>query len=191
MSNFSRVGYRGATPWVLLAIVLLTGPGLNRLRAQSCFNPTACENALPGNNDWDVDADKEDQSIQGFATDISVNAGSTVSFKIKTNASKYVLNIYRLGYYGGDGARKVATVNPSVSLPQSQPASCLTNATTGLVDCGNWSVSASWDVPANAVSGVYLANAKRTDTGGVGQIFFIVRNDAGHSDVLYVTSDET
>src|SRR5687768_17670927 len=30
----------------------------------------------------------------------------------------------RVGYYGGAGARKVATVRPSVPLPQTQPA-CL------------------------------------------------------------------
>ena len=35
------------------------------------------------------------------------------------------------------GARKVATVMPSATLPQNQPA-CLNDAATGLVDCGNW-----------------------------------------------------
>ena len=45
-----------------------------------------------------------------------------------------------MGYYGGAGARKVATVSPSATLPQTQPA-CLTDAATGLIDCGNWAVS--------------------------------------------------
>ena len=61
-----------------------------------------------------------------------------------------------MGYYAGMGARKVATVNPSAALPQIQPA-CLTDASTGLVDCGNWDVSASWAVPSTAVSGIYFA----------------------------------
>ena len=47
------------------------------------------------------------------------------------------------------------------SLPQNQPA-CLTNS-SGLVDCGNWGVSASWAVPASAVSGIYFAHLVRTD----------------------------
>ena len=34
------------------------------------------------------------------------------------------------------------------TLPQTQPA-CLDDPTTGLVDCGNWGVSASWDVPVD------------------------------------------
>ncbi len=117
-----------------------------------CPNAIACENALAGNpsSEWDVSG-VGDPSIQGFATDISVNRGSTISFKVNTDATAYRLDIYRLGYYAGLGARKVATVNPSVSLPQNQPA-FVRDASTGLVDCGNWAVSASWAVPSTAVS---------------------------------------
>ncbi len=46
-----------------------------------------------------------------------------------------------MGYYGGSGARKVATVQPLAALPQFQPA-CTGQSSTGLVDCGNWGVSA-------------------------------------------------
>ena len=42
-------------------------------------------------------------TIQGFATDISVNQGGTVGFKIDTTATRYRLDIYRMGYYGGHG----------------------------------------------------------------------------------------
>ncbi len=88
---------------------------------------------------------------------MSVNVGQTESFKINTPASAYHINILRLGYYGGDGARTVASnIKPTATLPQSQPA-CLTTPRTGLIDCGNWGVSASWTVPSNAVSGVYIA----------------------------------
>ena len=45
---------------------------------------------------------------------MSVNVGETEKFKIKTPASKYHLNIIRLGYYGGDGARMIeAGIKPS------------------------------------------------------------------------------
>ena len=131
-----------------------------------------------------------DPSIQGFATNISVNKGTTVSFKINTPATAYRLDIYRMGYYGGNGARKQATVNPSATLPQNQPA-CLTQVAIGLVDCGNWAVSASWTVPSNAVSGVYFAKLIRTDTGGASHIVFVVRDDASTSPLLFQTSDTT
>jgi peroxiredoxin len=159
-------------------------------------NPIACENSKPGNpaSDWDLDGDS-DPSIQGFATDISVNRGETVHFKIKTDSTNYHLDIYRVGYYAGLGARKVATVFPSASLPQNQP-DCLQETDTLLVDCGNWGESASWAVPSNATSGVYLAKLVRGQVdpphpAGASHIIFIVRDDTGGSDILFQTSDTT
>jgi len=155
-------------------------------------NPVACENTKPGNpkSEWDVSG-AGSSTIQGFATDISVNLGETVHFKVKTTAKSYRLDIYRMGYYGGDGARKIASVNPAAALPQTQPA-CLTNTGTGLIDCGNWAESASWAVPATAVSGIYFARLVRTDgTAGASHVMFIVRDDSSHSDLLFQTSDTT
>src|SRR6266446_6376553 len=94
-------------------------------------------------SEWDISG-SGDPSIQGFSTDISVNVGGTASFKIKTTAASYSLDIYRMGYYGGDGATKVATVTPTatqIQAARNQPA-CLTNSATGLIDCGNWVISA-------------------------------------------------
>jgi hypothetical protein len=95
-----------------------------------------------------------------------------------------------MGYYQGNGGRLITTIQPSATLPQSQPA-CLTDVATQLYDCGNWGVSASWTVPSNAVSGIYIAAPVRNDTGGASQIVFIVRNDSSHSAILLQTSDET
>jgi hypothetical protein len=155
-------------------------------------NPVACENTKPGNpkSEWDVTG-AGSTSIQGFTTDISTNVGDTVRFKIDTPASSYRLDIYRMGYYGGNGARKIATVTPSATLPQNQP-DCLVVPTTGLVDCGNWAVSASWAVPTTAVSGIYFAKLVRTDgTTGSSHVMFVVRNDASTSGILFQTSDTT
>ena len=126
-------------------------------------NPIVCENSKPGNlpSEWDISG-AGDPSIQGFATEISVNQGETVFFKIDTDADDYRLDIYRMGYYGGTGARKVATIQPSATLPQAQPP-CVTEPLTGLIDCGNWAISASWTVPADATSGIYFAKLVRED----------------------------
>src|SRR5580765_1674391 len=97
---------------LLLAAVgvgLSTGP---EPRAQACgSNPIVCENNLTGNPDteWDISG-AGTSTIQGFATDISVNRGSTVRFKVSTTAASFQVNIYRLGYYGGMGA-VVLTLN--------------------------------------------------------------------------------
>ncbi|MDQ0925750.1 hypothetical protein QF038_004258 [Pseudarthrobacter sp. W1I19] len=164
--------------------------------ADACTPPVAsavaCENSLPGtpNSDWEVTG-SGDSSIQGFGTAMSVNLGESISFKIKTTASAYRIDILRFGYYQGNGARKIAASIPlTAKLPQAQPA-CLTQSGTGLVDCGNWGVSASWTVPASAVSGVYFAHLVRNDTGGDSMIPFIVRNDASRSGIVVQTSDTT
>ena len=84
----------------------------------------ACENTLPGDppSDWQVSG-AGDSTIQGFATSMSVNAGQTESFKISTPASSYHIDILRIGYYQGNGARKVVSnMLPTASLPQTQPA---------------------------------------------------------------------
>ncbi|MDP9124720.1 MAG: DUF4082 domain-containing protein, partial [Pseudomonadota bacterium] len=154
-------------------------------------NAIVAENCLPGNpsTDWDVSG-AGDTTILGFTTQISVNKGSAISFKVNTIATNYRLDIYRMGYYGGMGARKVASITPSATLPQVQP-NCLTDDTTGLLDCGNWAVSGSWTVPATAVSGIYFAKVIRADNGGASHIFFVVRDDASTSDLLFQTSDTT
>ena len=174
----------------LLAGFAYTGV-LARAQCSAPANQIVAENCLTGNApaEWDVNG-AGDTTIQGYATDISVNVGQSITFKVSTNSTNYRLDIYRLGYYAGLGARKVATVNPSVSLPQSQPA-CLTDVATNLIDCGNWAASAFWQVPANAVSGVYVAVLKRADTGGASHILFIVRNDISTSALLFQTSDTT
>lgn len=168
--------------------------------ASPCDSPAnaiVAENCLPGNpaSEWDVSGDGS-PDIQGFATDISYNKNQTVNFKIKVNSSatNYRLDIYRIGYYNGNGARKIATVSPTTSQianARNQPA-CITNSSTALYDCGNWNVSGSWTIPSNTTSGIFVAKA--TLTGGLtgsSHIVFIVRDDAGSSDILFQTSDTT
>ncbi len=194
---------RASVRWTVLLI--LVGAGLwlqaSPAAAQSgpcsppVTNPVACENSLPGADpdSWQVFG-SGDPTIQGFATSMSVNRGETVSFKIKSSTPNYKIDIFRLGHYGGDGARLIAG-NLVPSNTAAQPA-CQTFPASGLVDCGNWSVSRSWTVPSTAVSGVYIAFLKRDDggvdgDGGASQIPFVVRDDASTSDVVVQTSDQT
>jgi len=161
-------------------------------RLAPSVNPIVAENQLPGTPQsvWGING-AGDPSIQGFATDISVNHGQTISFKINDlQSAPYHIDIYRMGYYQGNGARLEATLSQSQVLKQVQPKP-LTNSTTGLVDAGNWSASASWAVPATATSGIYMARVTRDDTGGASMIYFIVRADESHSDILFQTSDST
>ncbi len=155
----------------------------------------AAENALAGTPQsiWGLPAGGVDHSIEGFATDISIDHGQTVNFKIDTAATAYHLDIYRLGYYGGLGARLETSLSTHVGSANNQPAP-LSDAATGLVDAGDWHVTDSWNVPGSATSGVYFAKLVRDDGGGTtgaNGIIFVVRDDAGASDLLFQTSDAT
>src|SRR5262249_55010683 len=161
-------------------------------RTLPSVNPIVAENQLAGTSQsvWGVNG-SGDSTIQGFATDISVDHGQTISFKINDSANApYHIDIYRMGYYQGNGARLVTTLSSSQVLKQVQP-NPLTDTVTGLVDAGNWAVSASWAVPATATSGLYFARVARDDTGGASLIYFVVRDDTGGSDLLFQTADTT
>ena len=185
-------------PFVALAIsatgLVVLGPTANA--ATPCDAPIqsviACENSKQGNpkTQWDVPGTGS-SNIVGFANDISYAPGQVVQFKVKTTSNNYRFDIYRMGYYAGAGARKIKTVQPTAALPQTQP-SCLTEASTGLVDCGNWKVSGQWTIPSNSVSGIYFAKIVREDgTAGANHIVFVVRNDTSQSKLLFQTSDTT
>lgn len=154
-------------------------------------NPVVCENSKPGTTPqvWDIEG-AGDPTIQGFATQMSVDAGDRVAFKIDTDARAYSIDVYRTGWYQGLGARKIDDVEPSAALPQNQPE-CAWAEAVELVDCGSWAVSATWDVPATAVSGVYVALLTRHDTGGQSHITFVVRDDGSTSDLVFQTADTT
>ncbi|MBF0677746.1 MAG: DUF4082 domain-containing protein [Devosia sp.] len=171
--------------------------GLARATTASLMNPDAAPNAIVLENMkqgtpesvWLINA--HDPTIEGFADQFSLNRGETVDFKINTNSTDYTVDIYRIGYYNGDGARLIDTIERDLTTAQSQPLPIF-DPETKLVDAGNWSVTTSWAVPEDAVSGIYFAKLTRHD-GSMGEnmIPFIVRNDDEPSDITFQTADTT
>ena len=168
----------------------------------SISSAIACENSKPGSprSDWDAPIDP---SVEGFSTRQSLKRGEVVEFKIKSDPDVALVDvvIYRLGYYKGMGARKITTISytPSrnqppcrkIRSPSSDPKVDARNF-PAFHDCGNWTVSATWTVPQNATSGVYVAKIIRGDDGNrSNHIYFVVRDIAGISDLLFQTSDTT
>jgi hypothetical protein len=154
-------------------------------------NQVACENTKAGDapSTWEIFG-AGDENLQGYATSMSVNRGQTISFKIKATSSNFHIDVYRIGYYGGNGARLQQHLGAPTGTV-TQPA-CQQFSATGLIDCGNWSVSASWNVPSTAVSGVYVAHLVNNANPDVeSHITFVVRDDSSHSAVVVQTSDET
>ncbi len=154
-------------------------------------NPIVTENALPGTDQGTWDSN-DGTDIQGFATNFSVNKGDTIRFKININSAvllPYTVDIYRIGYYNNNGARFIDNLGPSLA-EKEQPAYLYDNV-TGKVDCSNWTESAKWKVPDDAVSGVYIARLECAALNSSSLIIFVVRDDASNSKLLFKTSDAT
>src|SRR5690348_9647497 len=95
----SRHGVRQVGILVLGLILMLAGLAAVAASAKAATDPCgsggnaiACENSKPGTDSsiWDIESPGAD-SIQGFSTDISVNAGSRIDFKIDTSARAYTI----------------------------------------------------------------------------------------------------
>ena len=113
-------------------------------------NEIACENSKPGNpeSEWGISGAGE-RIDPGLRHRHQCRPGRDASASRSTpTASVYRLDIYRMGYYGGDGARLVATVTPDerdrpTRLPERRRRPAWSTAATG-------PQSASWTVPADA-----------------------------------------
>ena len=108
----------------------LGAPGDHGTQAQGCgFNAIVCENLQAGRAGQRVGrAGRRRHHHPGLHDGHQRQPGRRrSSSRSRPTATSYRLDIYRMGYYDGMGARKVATVSPSAALPQTQPA-CLTHA---------------------------------------------------------------
>lgn len=163
-------------------------------------NVVAAENALTGTAraTWDLTDPNLGgaTTLQGFADGFTADRTETVNFKIaQSDGAGWSANLYRLGYYAGNGARDYGPVTPTagqVTTSQSQPTPGDVDPTTTLksADCGNWSVSLTWTPPAWAPSGMYVLRLNRTG-GGASHVLFVLRDDARTADLMLMPADST
>src|SRR5215204_6304093 len=74
------------------------------------------ENAKPGTRDWMLAKTRIDPAtkyrcpwVEGYCSHASAKAGDTIQLFVSTNPAAPVrIDLYRTGYYGGDGGRLVA-----------------------------------------------------------------------------------
>jgi hypothetical protein len=150
-------------------------------RARSCSsgNAVVLENCFPGTAGWDVT--NTSGTLEGFATATSINKGESVGLKVNAAAgSTFNIEIYRSGYYSDDGGRLFSIVR---SVPGVAQPACSSDGPTGLLDCSNWSTSATITTTAAWPSGVYLLRLVSGSTDN--HILLAVRDDARSSDLLY------
>ena len=119
------------------------------------------ENAKPGTRDWMLTNTRTDPKrqtsgltsgrspgIEGYCSANSVRAGEKLQIMVSTNpASAFKLEIFRTGYYNGDGARLVRTYEALQGTQQPDPPI----GENYVREC-QWEPSVEFEIPKDWVS---------------------------------------
>lgn len=176
-----RVIWRNSRPW------------MNPSAGEVEKNVIWLENLKDGSNktDWDIDGafPGGNPTVHGFATAMSVNQGGALSLKVHSPNSNWTGKVYRVGWYGGSGAREISTI----SGPQTSQPTGTVDSTTGMASCANWTANGTWNVPSDTCPGVYFIKIYRNDnpllSSHIGP--FAVRNPARVAPMRVKLSDST
>ena len=110
------------------------------------------ENKRPGTNAWRIPAGTP-PNIAGFASLTYAALGEKVTLYVSTNAPRFRVDAYRMGYYQGKGARLVWQSKEIAG--RTQPA-CPVTPVVNMVSCDNWAPSLRFRVTAAFFQGDYL-----------------------------------
>jgi hypothetical protein len=157
------------------------------------LNPIQTENAKAGDPNWLPTSIAQQSEIEGYASAVSVNRGGSIQFFVSTGDASFDLDIYRMGWYGGAGARRMMS---TVTLPGTRQPMPTPDPVTGLIEC-QWTNPYTLNVPNNVsdptdwLSGIYLARLTGIGSGKQSFIVFVVRDDARPADILFQSSVTT
>ena len=129
--------------------------------------------------------------IEGYCSRQSVKAGETMEIYVSTKpVARFIIEVFRMGYYGGAGARLMTTLGPFEGKPQAVPAM----GEQRLREC-QWESSTSLTIPSDWTSGVYLGRLSTVPDSAdqpywQSYVIFIVKDDRP-AGVLFQCSDNT
>ncbi|MGH9377832.1 MAG: N,N-dimethylformamidase beta subunit family domain-containing protein [Terriglobia bacterium] len=155
-------------------------------------NPVTAENDKPGDGSWRLSNPAGSREIEGYASAVSVNLGEEISFFVNTAEPSYTLEVFRMGWYGGAGARKMASSVTRAGRLQPTP---FPDPETGLIECP-WvdpyvlKIVNDANDPNGWASGAHLVKLTAA-SGKQSYIIFVVRDDARTSDLLFQCSVNT
>ena len=144
-------------------------------------NPLVEENNLFGSKDWILTRPAFGREIEGYASACSASRGQTVYLYVNTAAPSYTIEIFRMGWYGGGGARRI--LDPVTARGVRQPIP-IPDPETGLVDC-DWQSPVSFIVGADWPSGVYLARLEESAGHRQSYVIFVVTDNIDRADIVF------
>lgn len=185
----------------MLRLAVLFGASLTCTATTSAVeqppNPIRIENQQPGSTDWQLTRVRVDSSgfrspwIEGYCSKQSVRAGETIDIMVSTNPPRtFEIEIFRMGYYGGRGARRMTKLGPFEGQTQLTPKP----GPKDLHEC-LWRPATTLTIPEHWTSGVYLGRLTtlvKPDVEPYWQsyVIFIVR-DERPAQILFQCSDNT
>jgi len=143
------------------------------------------ENALPGTPGWQTSRSAPGVTIAGFADTAATTAGPPVGLHVASTARTFRIQLLRLGWYGGAGARQVWLSVPVPGGPQPGPRT----------DPATRRITAPWHVSAvlptgGLVAGDYVAKLVGSD-GASSFVPLVVREATAPGTVLMLNSTLT
>jgi len=177
-------------PAALLALAVFATAGTHRTKlAAAVLNPVQQENLKPGTTEWKISAALGDISstVEGYASLTSVPVGGQIKLYVSTSDPTYTIDIFRMGYYNGLGARRMLPTITRSGIKQIVPPP---DPDLGIVEC-NWIDPYVLNVPADWVSGIYLGKLTAVASHKQQYLIFAVRDDTRASKALMIQEVNT
>jgi hypothetical protein len=150
-------------------------------------NEVLRENALKGGTGWNLDQRAAPGTFEAYTGAPSVQRGGEVEVHVSSDQARTARwQVWRMGWYGGDQGRMLASGGPVQVSPQAVPSP---DPTTGLVAC-RWPVTFTVQTEPTWTSGVYLVVLRRDD-GPQTQVPFVVRADERKGVAVFQASFTT
>jgi hypothetical protein len=190
MFNNIRLGRRALLKALGLAVPAVALSPLSSFanhRFNPWGNPIVAENSKPGTADWVLSNPATNREIEGYASETYIDPGGSINIFVNTAEPSYQLEVFRLGWYGGAGGRRVFGPITLSGIQQTIPTP---DPVTGLIDC-NWRNPFTLRTSFNWTTGVYLVKLTGSQSGKQSYVPFTMRNGPYFSQILFQNSVTT
>ena len=169
--------------WRALALLLFACVAFWGAVQPSSLNKIQRENLQPSTTAWQLTNPAVNREIEGYASLTSVPVGGNIDLFVNTQDPTYSLTVFRMGWYGGKGGRKVLGPQKLTGVHQVTPDP---DPISGAFEC-HWINPFRIHVPTSWVSGIFLAKLHGNTSGKESYIVFTVR-DSRKADLVFEQS---